>query len=159
MECADDRTTQDANDSGDDPDRRVSEAEVLRQDFDLQNTHDHTGHTNKRTNRQVDVARDDDQNHARCHDPDGAHLNGQVPQVAWCEEGAKIVKDYAIHVKPDPDRQQSADHAEEAGINLGCTQESRDRPSLRRGAGGFVCGVGHGTFQISAWYAGCSAQT
>ena len=107
-----------------------------RQPFDLQQAHIHADHPHDRPDRQVNVAGDDDQHHARGHDPDIGGLHRQVPQVARRQKAVRIGLRRAqqqrgtpqdkggIGLKGHPDQQQGAHHAQEAGVNLGCTQKT-----------------------------------
>ena len=75
----------------DDPGVRLVEAEAERlgDPLGLDHGHEHAGEAEGRPDRQVDVARHDDEDHARRHDRDGRALDRQVPQVAGREEQAR----------------------------------------------------------------------
>ena len=122
----------------DDPGQRTVEAEILRQELRLHHAHDHGDEAEHRADRQVDVARDDDQHHAGRHDGDPSGLDRKVPKVARCQEQAA-----GIDVEADPDDQQRADHAEQAGVDLGRAQEARDRPSVGIARAARCCGLRH----------------
>ena len=112
--------------------RGMAEAEHLRQEDVLRHAHDHRREAEHRADRQVDVARDDDEHHAGRHDGDRGGLDRQVPQVARRQEGAVAVDDRAVEVEADPDQQQRADHAEQPGVDLRLAQEACHRAFDRR---------------------------
>lgn len=103
------------------------EAEYLRQDLRLRDTHDHAGKTEDRPDRQVDIAGDDDEHHTGRHDSHGRGLHGKVPEVSRRQEQAA-----GQDMKSDPDQKKRADHAEQAGIKLRCADEARDGACLFR---------------------------
>ncbi len=75
-----------------------------------------------RADREVDVAGDDDQHHARRHDRDGGRLDREVPQVARRQEQAARQE-----VEADPDDRECDHHAEQARIDLGGLKEALER--------------------------------
>ena len=85
---ADRRAERQRDDDRNDPDRRVFEAEIGRQDMDLRDADDRRDEADDRSDRQVDVAHHDDQHHAGRHDGDRRGLNRQVPEIARRQEQA-----------------------------------------------------------------------
>ena len=72
----------------------------------------------QRTHGQVDVARHDDQDHARGHDRDRRALDREVPEVSGREEVA-----VRQGVERDPDGRDGHHHAEQTGVQLGRGQQ------------------------------------
>ena len=72
----------------DDPDRRIAEAEAsyAEQEFGLRTPMIMPTRPSDRADRQIDVARDDDQHHAGRHDRDRRGLHREVPQIARRQE-------------------------------------------------------------------------
>ena len=85
------------------------------------------GEAEDRPDRQVDVARHDDQDHARRHDRDGRALDRQVPQVARRQEQA-----VGHEVEHDPDDDGRDDQAERAACRSRAPAGATDRRSPRR---------------------------
>ncbi len=141
VQRADGSAQQQAGEQREDPRGRVVEAQDLRQDFSLQHTHDHADETEDGADRQIDIAGDDDQHHAGCHDGDGRRLNGEVPQVARCQEQAA-----RQNVEADPDDQQGTDHAKQARVDFGGAKEALHRvlACRSRAIGCGIGDVGHG---------------
>jgi hypothetical protein len=67
---ADRRADREGEDDRDDPDRRVFEAEIGRQNVDLRDADDGRDETDYRSDRKIDMTHDDDEHHARRHDRD-----------------------------------------------------------------------------------------
>jgi hypothetical protein len=72
-------TRQHRADNGQQPCRRMFESDQIGQQARLQHAHQHPDKTKRGADRQVDIARDDDQNHAARHHRDGCGLHRQVP--------------------------------------------------------------------------------
>ena len=62
-------TDQAAQDQPDDDGQGPVPSRSQREDFDLEKGDDHAGETEHRSHRKVDMTGDDDQHHARRHDP------------------------------------------------------------------------------------------
>ncbi len=114
------------------------EAKDLRQDFRLHDTHDHTRKTEDGTHREIDVAGDDDEDHAGCHNGHGRGLHGKVPEISRRQEQAA-----GQDMKSDPDQKKCADHPEQAGIEFRGADEARNRAGLFRLGGRCGIGLGH----------------
>ena len=89
------------------------EAEERQDAVGLDEGHREAEEAEQRADRQVDVARHDDQHHAGGHDGDRRALDRQVPQVAGGEEVA-VGQD----VEADPDGPEGDQHAEQPGVDL-----------------------------------------
>ena len=135
VEGADRRADRQGEDDGDDPDRRIVEPEIDRQDADLGDANDCRDEAHDRSDREIDVAHDDDEHHPRRHDRDRRCLDAQIPQVARRQEHALATRDQRIEVKPDPDQRQRADHAEHAGVDLGGSEQPSNGRLVRSRAG------------------------
>ena len=129
------------NDHGDDPGPRLLEAEAERdRDPDrLHHGHRVADEAEDGADRQVDVARHDDQHHARGHDADRRALDGQVPEVARRDEAA--VRD---DVEADPDDAQGEQHAQQPRVDPGrpqrgarCCAAASASETAALGQGGF----------------------
>ena len=112
----------------DDPRVPPVEAEIERVGDPLRLDHRHrvADERELRPDRQVDVARHDDQHHARRHDRDRGALDREVPEVARRQEVAA-----RTDVEAEPDDRQSGDHAEQPEVDLGRRQ--KPTPSRRLG--------------------------
>ena len=135
VEGPDRRADRQGDDDGDDPDRRIVEPEIDRQDADLGDANDCRDEAHDRSDREIDVAHDDDEHHPRRHDRDRRRLDAQIPQVARRQEHALATRDQRIEVKPDPDQRQRADHAEHASVDLGGSEQPSDSRLVRSRAG------------------------
>ena len=135
LKGADRRADRQGEDDGDDPDRRIVEPEIDRQDADLGDANDCRDEAHDRSDREIDVAHDDDEHHAGRHDRDRRRLDAQIPQVARRQEHALAGLNQGVHVEPDPDQRQRADHAEHAGVDLGGSQQPSDRRLVGSRAG------------------------
>ena len=130
------RTTPTA--SGDDPrvraapqpaDRHV-ETEEGDHPVRLDERHRVAEEAQQRPDREVDVARHDDQDHARRHDGDRRALDREVPQVPGGQEVAP-----RPDVEGDPDDDQRDHHAEQPGVELRGGQRRPPRARRRRRGG------------------------
>jgi len=83
------------------------------QDLRLRHRHHGGACREQRTDTQIDVARDNDEHHARRHDRDRHRLNGQVEQVARRQESA-----IREEVESDAQHHQRADHAEQSAVDF-----------------------------------------
>ena len=124
---------QQAGGEHDDPGQRVvvTEAELQGQNLGLQRAHDHGQEAEERANREVDVAGDDDQHHAGCHDGNRRRLDGKVPQIARGQEHS------AGHdLEPEPDNRKGHDHAKHAGVDFRRLHERTNQsdPTIRQTA-------------------------
>ena len=127
-----------AEQQGDDPDVRPvvepvdghRQAEEVEDAVGLDQRHRVAEEAEQRPDRQVDVPRHDDEDHARRHDGDGRALDREVPEVAGGEEAA-VGQD----VEGDPDRRQRRQHPEQAGVDLGRGQRGPPVPARRRRRG------------------------
>ncbi len=81
--------------------------------FRLEQPHGHGREAHDRPDRQVDVPRHDDQDHAGGHDRDGRGLDGQVPQVARSQE-----QTVGEEVEGHPQDDQGGDHAQKSVVHL-----------------------------------------
>src|SRR6478736_3908205 len=96
----------------DDPGIRLAE-QTRRQPLGLEHGHRHAGEGQDRSDRQVDVARHDDEDHPGRHDPDRGALDRQVPEVPRRQEQA------AGHdIEADPDDDERADQTQQPRIDL-----------------------------------------
>ena len=179
VERADASTKGDADDPGDDPDERIAKAQKRRQPFNLSQAHDHCGHADNCTDRQVNIAGDDDQYHARRHDSDGRGLDRQVPQVPGRQENPAVPDGQGVqqgprvspcalplkhhtaqgidespqarkYVEPDPDQQKRPEHSQQAGVNFGGTQKTAEQSAFVLQSRGGGFGVGHVSVQCYA---------
>ena len=95
----------------------MAETDILRQDLRLHDAHRDTHEGQDGTDGEIDVARDDDEDHARRHDADFGGLDREVPQIARREENPPRQQ-----VEPDPDDHERADHAKQARVEFGCCE-------------------------------------
>ena len=135
VKCADGGADRERHDDGNNPDRRIVEAEIERQNMDLRDADDRRDKADDRSDGKVDMAHDDDQHHARRHDRDRRRLYAQIPKVARREEKALAGLNQRIDVEADPDQRESADHADHAGVDLGGSEQPSDRRLARSRAG------------------------
>ena len=70
VKCADGGADRERHDNGNNPDRRIVEAEIERQNMDLGDANDGRDKADDRSDGKVDMAHDDDEHHARRHDRD-----------------------------------------------------------------------------------------
>ena len=118
LQQSDGRAVGQSDSQGNDPDERMLEAEIFRQELGLRHAHDHADQAEDGADREVDMARHDHQHHAGRHDGDRRGLHREVPQVAWRQEGAA-----GQEVDPDPDQRQRAQHADQPRVYLGGTKQ------------------------------------
>lgn len=74
---------------------------------------DHTGKSHQGANREINMASDDDENHARRHNSDHTGLYGEVIEISRREKDA-----VGKNIENDPDKDQCTDHCQHTGINL-----------------------------------------
>ena len=86
--------------------------------FRLDQRHDQGRHGKDRSDRQVDIARHDDQHHASRHDGDGRRLDRQVPEVAWGQEEA-----VGHDIEDDPDHGEGQHHPQQPAVDLEAREE------------------------------------
>src|SRR5207247_5397054 len=100
LQSTEQRSERDADDERDDPRVRLfeSEPQALRDPDRLEHRHRVSEEAKHRSDRQVDVARDDDQDHAGRHDPDRRALDREVPEIPRTEE-----RSARQEVEGDPD--------------------------------------------------------
>ena len=128
----------DAEGEGNDPHdgaAHLGEAQDVRQEVRHEHRVDHGGDADLRADRQIDVARHDDEHHARRNDGRAGDLHGQRDQVGRAEERAA-----GAEVEADQDDDERHEHAEEAHVDLGGRERTRAMPSRALGAVGL--GVG-----------------
>ncbi len=121
---------------GQDPDRRMVEPKIFRQEIDLSDADDGRDESDDRADRQVDVAHDDDQHHAGRHHRDRRGLDRQVPEIARRQEQAFAGLDVGVDVEADPDQRQRRDHADHAGVDLGRPHQPFEQRLVRNFAPG-----------------------
>ena len=116
----DQRAQGDPDREGDDPDVRLiqTQTEVNGDPFRLDQAHDQGRHGEDRSDRQVDIARHDNEHHASRHDGHGRRLDGQVPQVAWGQEEA-----VGHDIEDDPDHGQGQHHPQQPTVDLEAREE------------------------------------
>ena len=122
------------DDDREDPDRRIVEAEIDREDANLRDADDRRDEADDRADREIDVAHHDDEHHAGRHDRDRRRLDAQIPEVARRQEQALAGLDLRVDVEPDPDQQQRADHAEHARVDLGRSKQTANGRFVGGGA-------------------------
>ncbi|ENN88049.1 hypothetical protein RHSP_51373 [Rhizobium freirei PRF 81] len=138
LERAEQRADEETADQGDDPGPGTVEAEIGGQIFRLNDAHDHGDEAEQRADRKVDIAGDDDEHHAGSEHRDLAGLDRKVPEISGRQEQAAGIK-----MKADPDDQQCADHAKQAGIDFGGAQEARQCAFLCVARTARCCGMCH----------------
>lgn len=147
MEGPDQRADQKAEQHGQHPDHGMAEAEIIRQEPDLEDAHQHGGDAEHRADRKIDVPGHDDQNHAGRHHRDGGGLHRQVPEVSVGQECAIAVIDLAVGFEAHPDEDERAEHAEHACIDFRRTQEGPNGGLLDQARpGAALCDLFHGLF-------------
>ncbi|CTQ76151.1 hypothetical protein LAX5112_04489 [Roseibium alexandrii] len=134
LETADNHTGDNTAKDGQHPDYRVSEPHELRQDIRLDHCHHGRHGGEHRADRQVDMACDDDEDHACCHDRNGYGLDRQVEDVARGQEPA-----FGEHIEHQAQDNERANHTQKARIQLQRGKEVSCRLALRAGQ----CRIGH----------------
>ena len=136
---ADQGAEHDAHDQRDHPHVRLVR-EPADRDVEAEERDDavglHQGHRvaeepEQRPYGQVDVARHDDQDHARGHDRDRRALDREVPEVSGRQEVAA-----RQDVERDPDGRKGDHHPDQACVELGRDQQ-RAPPALTRWVRGY----------------------
>src|SRR5690606_34595729 len=104
-----------AYEEGNQPDPGIAQFEthLLHENARLHHAHYHADETLDRTDRQVNVAHDDDQDHPGRHYRHRRALYRQVPQVPRRKEQSARHK-----MEKDPDQGERRHHAEHAGVEF-----------------------------------------
>ena len=139
-----------AEDHADDDDNQPGpgngETGQPRQYLGLANHHDHAEEADQRADRQVDVARHDDQHHAVRENRNRRRLDREVPEIARRQE-----KSVGKKLKPDPDHAKRDQHSHQANIDFSGLEEvvNKSRP-LRLDRVGYRAGpVNHRNYRPS----------